>query len=109
MLVDGWYAYARKPHYTADVVQALCWGLACGTEALLPYWYVGFFLPMIIHRARPPCGFLDARRDGKESPRRASRVRPQALRDDSRCSSKYGDDWARYTKRVPYVFIPGLV
>ena len=76
------YAYARKPHYAADIVQALCWGMICGTEAKLPYWYVGFFLPMIIHRA---------------------------LRDDARCSAKYGADWARYTTRVPYVFVPGLV
>ena len=43
--------HARKPHYMADILQALCWGLICGFEVLLPYWYVCFFVPMIIHRA----------------------------------------------------------
>ena len=51
LLVDGWYQYCRKPHYMADILQALCWGLICGFEVLLPYWYVCFFVPMIIHRA----------------------------------------------------------
>mmetsp|Transcript_10365 Transcript_10365/g.31208 ORF Transcript_10365/g.31208 Transcript_10365/m.31208 type:complete len:465 (+) Transcript_10365:155-1549(+) len=82
LLVDGWYGYARKPHYTADIVQALCWGLICGFSEFLPYWYVCFFTPMIIHRA---------------------------VRDDTRCSAKYGDDWRVYTAMVPYVFVPGVV
>ena len=58
------------------------WGLICGFEVLLPYWYVCFFVPMIIHRA---------------------------VRDDARCAEKYGADWDAYTQRVPYVFVPGLV
>ena len=82
LLVDGWYQYCRKPHYMADILQALCWGLICGFEVLLPYWYVCFFVPMIIHRA---------------------------VRDDARCAEKYGADWDTYIRRVPYVFVPGLV
>ena len=69
-------------HYMADILQALCWGLICGFEVLLPYWYVCFFVPMIIHRA---------------------------VRDDARCAEKYGADWDTYIRRVPYVFVPGLV
>ena len=82
LLVDGWYQYCRKPHYMADILQALCWGLICGFEVLLPYWYVCFFVPMIIHRA---------------------------VRDDARCAEKYGKDWDTYIGRVPYVFVPGVV
>jgi len=63
-------------------MQALCWGLICGFEVLLPYWYVCFFVPMIIHRA---------------------------VRDDARCAEKYGKDWDTYIGRVPYVFVPGVV
>jgi hypothetical protein len=63
-------------------LQALCWGLICGFEVLLPYWYVCFFVPMIVHRA---------------------------VRDDARCAEKYGADWDAYTQRVPYVFVPGVV
>ena len=77
-----WYQYCRKPHYMADILQALCWGMICGFEVLLPYWYVCFFVPMIIHRA---------------------------VRDDARCAEKYGKDWDTYIGRVPYVFVPGVV
>jgi delta24(24(1))-sterol reductase len=81
LLVDGWWKYARKIHYTADVAMALSWGLICGFEHFLPYLYVTFFVVMILHRAG---------------------------RDITRCKKKYGDDWDRYCEEVPYLFIPGV-
>ncbi len=81
LLVDGWYRYARKIHYTADVVMALSWGLICGFDRFLPYFYVCFFVAMISHRY---------------------------LRDVTRMREKYEDDFDEYKKRVPYVFIPGV-
>ena len=82
LLVDGWYARARKPHYAADVAQALSWGLICGFSDVTPHWYALFFVPMIVHRA---------------------------WRDDARCAAKYGADWDAYKARVPYVLVPGVV
>jgi delta24(24(1))-sterol reductase len=79
LLVDGWWRYARKIHYTADILMALSWGLICGFDHFLPYLYVTFFVVMILHRAG---------------------------RDIRRCKKKYGADWDRYCEEVPYLFIP---
>jgi len=79
LLIDGWWRYARKIHYTCDVVMGLCWGLSCGFSHFLPYLYVSFFVSMISHRY---------------------------IRDVERCKRKYGDDWKRYQKAVPYAFVP---
>jgi delta24(24(1))-sterol reductase len=81
MLTDGWWKYARKIHYTMDVIMALCWGLSCGFNHFLPYFYVCFFLGMILHRNQ---------------------------RDVHQCKKKYGADWDTYVKIVPYAFIPGV-
>eukprot|EP01034_Spumella_vulgaris_P038226 gene38226-47198_t len=58
---------------------ATSWGLACGFNSLLPFFYALFFTCMIIHRQ---------------------------TRDEVRCSEKYGAHWALYTKTVPNVFLP---
>lgn len=81
LLVDGWWRYVRKPHYTADALMALSWGLICGFDHFLPYFYVVFFVVMILHRAH---------------------------RDVARCRKKYGADWDRYREEVPYLLVPKL-
>jgi delta24(24(1))-sterol reductase len=81
LFVDGWYAYARKFHYTTDVIMATIWALSCGYSHFIPFFYVVFFFGFLSHRAK---------------------------RDEIRCSAKYGADWQEYLKRVPYRFIPGV-
>lgn len=81
LLVDGWYRFARKFHYTVDITMALVWGLSCGTSHFLPFFYVFFFT-----------GFLYSR----------------VIRDEARCAVKYGADWDTYVAQVPYRFIPGV-
>lgn len=81
LLVDGWYAYARKMQYTGDIMMALSWGLSCGFLSSLPYFYPLFFVCMIVHRQS---------------------------RDEARCKEKYGEYWDVYTKQVPNVFIPSM-
>lgn len=81
LLVDGWYAFARKMQYTGDILMALSWGIACGFDSPLPYFYCVFFTSMIMHRQ---------------------------WRDEIRCSEKYGEYWKVYTKKVPNVFLPPL-
>jgi delta24(24(1))-sterol reductase len=79
LLIDGWWAHARKIHYTADIVMAFTWALCCGFSGALPYLYPAFFLVMILHRA---------------------------TRDEARCRQKYGADWDKYLSIVPKRFIP---
>ena len=81
LLVDGWWAFARKIHYTADIVMALSWALVCGFGGVLPYLYPAFFVTMILHRAG---------------------------RDERRCRNKYGADWTRYCALVPRRFVPSF-
>ncbi|KAG1151691.1 hypothetical protein G6F37_004118 [Rhizopus arrhizus] len=79
LLISGWWGLARKPHYTADLMMSLSWGLITGFNSFLPYFYFCFFVCVLTHRAK---------------------------RDMERCANKYGKDWERYCERVPYVLIP---
>eukprot|EP01117_Protostelium_nocturnum_P020722 TRINITY_DN948_c0_g1_i1.p1 TRINITY_DN948_c0_g1~~TRINITY_DN948_c0_g1_i1.p1 ORF type:complete len:473 (-),score=169.00 TRINITY_DN948_c0_g1_i1:119-1537(-) len=79
ILTDGWYRYARKMHYTADLLMALCWGMITGVQSFLPYFYLVFFIAVLVHRV---------------------------VRDNERCHKKYGKDWEAYVQTVPYIFVP---
>ncbi|KAK7687899.1 hypothetical protein QCA50_009118 [Cerrena zonata] len=79
LLIDGWWAWSRKPNYVADWTMSFTWGLCIGAATPIPYFYSVFFIVVLIHR----CG-----------------------RDFERCAVKYGKDWERYCEIVPYKFIP---
>lgn len=79
LLTGGWWGWARKIHYTADLVMALSWGLITGFDSYIPYFYVTFFIIVLVHRV---------------------------TRDHYHCKEKYGADFEEYCRQVPYVFIP---
>ena len=82
LIVSGWWGAARKINYSADWLMGVSWCATCGGGSIIPYFYAIYFGILLIHRA---------------------------WRDDHACSHKYGKDWERYKKKVPYVFIPGVV
>lgn len=81
LLTSGWWGVARHMNYTGDLLLSLAYSLACGVEYLFPYFYFLFITILLIHRC---------------------------MRDEHRCSHKYGSSWNQYTQKVPYRIIPGL-
>ncbi|CAG8597465.1 18166_t:CDS:2 [Acaulospora morrowiae] len=82
ILTGGWWGIARKIHYTADLMMAFSWGFITGFNSPIPYFYPLFFVVVLVHRVS---------------------------RDMERCAKKYGKDWEEYCKKVPYIFIPGVI
>lgn len=79
LLISGCWGVLRKPNYTSDWVQGMCWALAAGFGSKIPYFYPAFHMTMLLHRN---------------------------VRDNARCARKYGKDWEEYQRVVPYTFIP---
>ncbi|KAL0572203.1 erg24, C-14 sterol reductase [Marasmius crinis-equi] len=79
LLTSGWWGRSRHPNYLGDLLMALAWSLPTGFDTPITYFYVTYFLVLLIHRQR---------------------------RDDENCEHKYGKDWEKYKKLVPYRIIP---
>ncbi|KAI0004504.1 ERG4/ERG24 ergosterol biosynthesis protein [Russula compacta] len=79
LLTSGWWGVSRHPNYLGDLLMALAWSLPTGFDTPVTYFYVIYFAVLLIHRQR---------------------------RDDEKCEKKYGKDWNRYQKLVPYRIIP---
>ncbi|KAJ8072418.1 erg24, C-14 sterol reductase [Marasmius tenuissimus] len=79
LLTTGWWGRSRHPNYFGDLLMALAWSLPTGFDTPITYFYVTYFLVLLIHRQR---------------------------RDDENCETKYGKDWEKYKKMVPYRIIP---
>ncbi|KAJ6508039.1 ERG4/ERG24 ergosterol biosynthesis protein [Mycena vitilis] len=79
LLTSGWWGRSRHPNYFGDLLMALAWSFPTGFSTPITYFYVTYFLVLLIHRQR---------------------------RDDEACEKKYGKDWKKYMKLVPYRIIP---
>jgi len=79
LITSGWWGMARKINYTGDWFMAIAWSATTGTATAITYFYPIYFAILLIHRA---------------------------MRDDHACSEKYGEDWQKYKKAVPYLFFP---
>ncbi|KAF7369552.1 ERG4/ERG24 ergosterol biosynthesis protein [Mycena venus] len=81
LLCSGFWGIARHFNYIADLILAFAMCAPCGTRNVLPYAYFVYMTVLLIHRS---------------------------IRDEDRCSKKYGKDWELYKARVPYALIPGI-
>jgi Delta14-sterol reductase len=81
LLTSGWWGLARHLNYLGDLLMGLAWCLPTGFEHPLPYFYIGYFVILLIHRER---------------------------RDHAMCLQKYGRDWEAYCRKVRWRIVPGL-
>lgn len=87
ILVSGWWGVARHLNYFGEILQALALalpGVAVGPTPLLralPLLYPLYYVLLFV---------------------------PRQIDDDALCLQKYGEQWSRYMKRVPYRIVPGV-
>jgi hypothetical protein len=81
LLVSGFWGLARHMNYLGDWLMALSFSLPTLFGSVVTYFYPIFLGSLLISRQQ---------------------------RDDRWCAEKYGDDWARYCRRVPARIVPGL-
>jgi 7-dehydrocholesterol reductase len=81
LLASGWWGIARHFHYLPEITASFFWTAPALFGKLPPYLYVIFLTILLVDRS---------------------------LRDDTRCSLKYGKYWKQYCKLVPYRIIPGV-
>jgi protein-S-isoprenylcysteine O-methyltransferase Ste14 len=79
LIVSGWWGAARHINYLGDWLMGLAWCLPCGFGSVVPYFYCAYFGALLVHRER---------------------------RDEAACRAKYGADWDRYVKLVPWRIVP---
>lgn len=79
LIVSGWWGRSRHPNYFGDLIMALAWSLPTGINTPVTYVYVTYFTVLLIHRQ---------------------------IRDDENCKKKYGKDWDKYVKMVPWRIVP---
>lgn len=81
LLVSGYWKLARHFHYLPELSATFLWSVGVGFDSIFPFFYFLFLTILLFHRL---------------------------IRDEKRCSQKYGVYWDEYRKRVPWVIIPGL-
>ncbi len=118
LLTSGWWGRSRHPNYMCvhessvlvpslthvflpcrgDLLMAFAWSLPTGFNTPITYFYVTYFAVLLIHRER---------RDSEACKIKwVSRVVPRAYRADGHLHCRYGKDWDKYKKLVPWRIIP---
>ncbi|KAJ5097016.1 hypothetical protein N7456_007737 [Penicillium angulare] len=81
LLCSGWWGWSRHANYVADLLISYSSCALVGSSKVVVWIYAIWMTMILVHRC---------------------------LRDEKRCSSKYGPAWEEYCRRVPWRFIPGI-
>lgn len=79
LLCSGWWGFVRHANYVGDMMIAFAASATCGFTHILPWIYFLWLTGLLVHRC---------------------------IRDEMRCSDKYGDDWKAYCQKVRWRLIP---
>lgn len=79
LLISGLWGTARHLNYTGDLILSLSYCLTCGFDSIIPYFYIVYMIILLTTRC---------------------------WRDEHRCKNKYGANWDKYCRIVPYRFVP---
>ena len=82
LLVNGFWGASRHINYMGEILMGLAISLSVGFPGIIWIWfYPIYYIALLV---------------------------PRQIDDDKRCSSKYGNLWKIYTKKVKYRIIPYL-
>lgn len=81
LLTSGWWGWVRHPQYIFDIIQSFTWGILAGgfTSNPLALFYPIYISILLSHRC---------------------------IRDERRCTKKYGEYYQEYCRIVPMRMIP---
>lgn len=79
LLCDSWWGRSQHINYLGDWLISLSWCLTTSFQTPITYYYSVYFAFLLLHRQ---------------------------MRDEKKCSEKYGKDWEEYQRRVPYKIVP---
>jgi delta14-sterol reductase len=121
LLISGWWGTARHINYFGDWIMAWSYSLPTGIAGYL----IQYSSPIPDSTGQSPIdgSYIGGRPIGAEVVQSEARgwgmlityfyviyfailLIHRELRDEEKCVRKYGDDWKRYTEKVPYKIIP---
>ncbi|CAG9989036.1 unnamed protein product [Clonostachys byssicola] len=81
LVCSGWWGWSRHANYVGDLFLSYSSCALVGSTRLVVWTYAIWMTVLLVHRC---------------------------MRDEKRCSVKYGPAWTEYCRRVPWRFVPGI-
>ncbi|KAK0373421.1 ergosterol biosynthesis ERG4/ERG24 family protein [Colletotrichum limetticola] len=81
LICSGWWGWSRHANYFGDLLLSTAMCALVGSSKCLIWFYAMFMTILLVHRC---------------------------IRDEARCSAKYGPVWEDYCRTVPWRIVPGI-